>query len=132
MITKRLFILLPLLLIGVLFQSFFWVPTYDKQATVNPERLTKFIESSGGDARILNPIRHADSASNDIVSKVFDGLLDQDDQLDLRPRLAESWTQYEEAYLTLALQNLPDKNLPVHAKDWVPYNGNPIFLSNAW
>ncbi len=132
MITKRLFILLPLLLIGVLFQSFFWVPTYDKQATGNPERLTKFIESSGGDARILNPILHADTSSGEIVSKVFDGLLDQDDQLDLRPRLAENWTQYEEAYLTLALQNLSDKNLPVHAKDWVHYIQNVMKVSPQW
>ncbi|MDH3256661.1 MAG: peptide ABC transporter substrate-binding protein, partial [Nitrospinota bacterium] len=78
MITKRLLILIPVLLIGVLIQSFFWVPTYDKQATGNPERLLKFIESSSGDARILNPILHADTASGDIVSKVFDGLLDLD------------------------------------------------------
>lgn len=132
MITKRLFILLPLLLIGILLQSFFWVPTYDKQATGNPERLTKFIESSGGDARILNPILHADTSSGDIVSKVFDGLLDQDDQLNLRPRLADSWTQYEEAYLTLALQTLSDKNLPTHARDWIPFIQEKMNASPQW
>lgn len=132
MITKRLFILLPLLLIGILLQSFFWVPTYDKQATGNPERLTKFIESSGGDARILNPILNADTASHDIVSKVFDGLLDQDDQLNLRPRLAESWTQYEEAYLTLAPQKLADKNLPAHAQDWIPFIQDKMKASPQW
>ena len=96
MTTKRLLIILPVILIGILIQSFFWVPTYDKQATGNPERLIKFIESSSGDARLLNPALHADTASGDIVNLVFDGLLDLDDQLNLRPRLAESWTQYEE------------------------------------
>ena len=128
--TKRLFIFLPVILIGVLLQSFFWVPTYDKQATGNPERLIKYIESVSGDARILNPILHADSASSQIVDKIFDGLLGQDDQLNLRPRLAQSWTQYEEAYLTLA----PDaqSNLPSRPQGWIPYIQNKIKVSPQW
>jgi ABC-type transport system substrate-binding protein len=132
MTTKRLFIFLPVLLIGVLIQSFFWVPTYDKQATGNPERLTKFIESSGGDARILNPILHADTSSGDIVSKVFDGLLDQDDQLNLRPRLAETWIQYEEAYLTLVSRKSAGRNLPARLQDWIPYIQNKMKVSPQW
>jgi ABC-type transport system substrate-binding protein len=132
MTTKRLLILLPVLLVGILIQSFFWVPTYDKQATGNPERLIKFIESSSGDARILNPILHADTASGDIVNKVFDGLLDQDDQLNLRPRLAASWTQYEEAYLTLAPHKLSGRNLPARPEDWIPYIQNKMQASPQW
>jgi ABC-type transport system substrate-binding protein len=132
MTTKRLFILLPVLLIGILIQSFFWVPTYDKQATGNPERLTKFIESSSGDARLLNPILNADTASSQIVSKIFDGLLDQDDQLDLRPRLAESWAQYEEAYLTLVPNKSADKKLPTRPQDWIPYIQNKMKVSPQW
>jgi ABC-type transport system substrate-binding protein len=130
MITKRLFIFLPLILIGVLIQSFFWIPTYDKQATGNRERLIKFIESSSGDARILNPALNADSASSQIVSKVFDGLLDQDDQLNLRPRLAENWTLYEEAYLTLP----PDtqSKLPLRPQDWIPYIQSKMKVSPQW
>lgn len=130
MITKRLFILLPVILIGVLIQSFFWVPTYDKQAAGNPERLIKFIESAAGDARILNPILNADSASSQIVGKVFDGLLDLDDQLNLRPRLAESWTQYEETYLTLPPSSQP--NLPSRPEDWIPYIQNKMKASSQW
>jgi peptide/nickel transport system substrate-binding protein len=130
--TKRLLILLPLLLIGVLLQSFLWVPTYDKQTTGNPERLTKFIESSSGDARMLNPILHADTSSGGIVDKVFDGLLGQDDQLNLRPRLAESWVQYEEAYLTLVPHQLAGKNLPARPQDWIPYIQNKMNVSPAW
>jgi ABC-type transport system substrate-binding protein len=130
MTTKRLFIFLPLVLIGILIQSFFWVPTYDKQATGNPERLIKYIESSSGDARILSPILNADSASSQIVSKVFDGLLGQDDQLNLRPRLAKNWTLYEEAYLTLP----PDaqSNLLSRPQDWIPYIQNKIKVSPQW
>ena len=130
MTTKRLFIVLPVILIGVLIQSFFWVPTYDKQAAGNPERLIKFIESVSGDARILNPILNADSASSQIVTKVFDGLLDQDDQLNLRPRLAESWTQYEEAYLTLPLD--AKSNLPSRPQDWIAYIRNKMNVSPQW
>jgi ABC-type transport system substrate-binding protein len=130
MTTKRLFIFLPVILIGVLAQSFFWVPTYDKQASGNPERLIKFIESAAGDARILNPILNADSASSQIVSKVFDGLLGQDDQLNLRPRLAESWTQYEEAYLTLPSNS--QSNLPSRPEGWIPYIQSKMKVSPQW
>ena len=132
MTIKRLFIVLPLLLIGLLIQSFFWVPTYDNQVTGNPERLIKFIESSSGDARMLNPILHADMASGDIVDKVFDGLLDFDDQLNLRPRLAESWTQYEEAYLTLVPQRTDSRNLPSRPQDWIPFIRQKIQVSPQW
>ena len=132
MIIKRLLILLPLLLVGVLLQSFFWVPTYDKQATGNPKRLNKFIESSSGDARILNPILHADSASQQIVGKVFDGLLDLDDQLNLKPLLAENWTQYEEAYLTLIPQKSNTENTPVRPQDWIPYVQEKMRASPQW
>ena len=130
MTTKRLFIFLPLILIGVLIQSFFWVPTYDKQAKGNPERLIKYIESSGGDARLLNPALASDKTSGDIADKIFDGLLGLDDQLNLRPRLAESWTLYEEAYLTLPPD--PQSNLPSRPKDWIPYIQNKIKVSPQW
>jgi len=132
MTTKRLLIILPLVLIGVLIQSFFWVPTYDKQATGNPERLVKFIESSAGDARMLNPILHADTASGGIVEKVFDGLLDLDGQLNLRPRLAESWTQYEEAWLTLPPGLKGSRNLPARPEEWIPFIQNKMKVSPQW
>ncbi len=99
MLIKRILIWTPLILVAILAQSFFWVPTYNDQATGNPKRLLRYIEATTGDARILNPILSADTASSAISERVFDGLLDLDDQLRLRPRLAESWVQYEEAYL---------------------------------
>ncbi|MDH5762126.1 MAG: ABC transporter substrate-binding protein [Nitrospinota bacterium] len=132
MATKRFLIILPLALIGLLLQSFFWVPTYDNQAKGNPERLIKFIETSSGDARMLNPVLHADSASGNIVSKVFDGLLDQDDQLNLRARLAESWTQYEEAYLTLAPDMIAGENLPASPEAWFSYIQNQMNVDSKW
>ena len=99
MLTKRILILLPIIIFMILLQSFFWVPTYDEQVRGNPHRLEEFITASIGDAKILNPILNADSASSAIVEPVFDGLIDRDENLRFRGRLAESWTIYEEAYI---------------------------------
>jgi ABC-type transport system substrate-binding protein len=81
------------------------VPTYDKQASGNPQRLVTYIEGSIGDAKILNPILNADSASSSIVGHVFEGLLDLDENLTLRGRLATDWTITEKAYLLVNAQN---------------------------
>ncbi len=98
MLIKKILILLPLTIFIILLQSFFWVPTYDEQVRGNPRRLEEFITASTGDAKILNPILHADSASSEITSLVFDGLIDRDENLRFRGRLAERWDIYEEAY----------------------------------
>ncbi len=99
MLLKRLLIIVPSLFILGLLQSFVWVPTYDKQAAGNPDRLRTYVEASIGDAKILNPILNADTASSGIVALVFDGLLDLDDKLALRGRLAADWRITEEAFL---------------------------------
>ena len=98
MITKRILIFAPLLLTLILLQSYFWVPTYEQQAKSNPDRLNQYINASIGDAAILNPILSADSASSEIEGRVFEGLLDRDENLNFRGRLAKSWKIYEEAY----------------------------------
>jgi ABC-type transport system substrate-binding protein len=98
MLIKKILILLPIIIFFILLQSFFWVPTYDEQVKGNPYRLEEFITASIGDAKILNPILNADSASSTIVAQVFDGLIDRDENLRFRSRLAESWDIYEEAY----------------------------------
>ena len=98
MTTKRILIFAPLLLTLVLLQSYFWVPTYEQQAKGNPDRLEEYINASIGDAAILNPILSADSASSEIEEKVFEGLLDRDEDLNFRGRLAKTWKIYEEAY----------------------------------
>jgi ABC-type transport system substrate-binding protein len=98
MTTKRILIFAPLLLTLVLLQSYFWVPTYEQQAKGNPDRLGQYINASIGDAAILNPILSADSASSEIEGKVFEGLLDRDEDLNFRGRLAKTWRIYEEAY----------------------------------
>ena len=99
MALKHLLLLIPLALTGFLLQSYFWVPTYETQAKGNPDRLVTYIEGSTGDAKILNPILNADTASSNIVSHVFDGLLDLDENLNLRGRLALDWTITERAFL---------------------------------
>ena len=109
MSLKRWLLLAPLLLIIFLLQSYFWVPTYEKQATGNPKRLVTYIEGSIGDAKTLNPILNADSASSTIVGHVFEGLLDLDENLNLRGRLARDWSITEKAYLLVNPYNrFPD------------------------
>ncbi len=98
MTTRRVLILAPVLLILVLLQSYFWVPTYEQQTRGNPERLDEYIIGSIGDASILNSILSADSASSNIETMVFEGLIDRDEQLRFRGRLATSWDVYEEAF----------------------------------
>ncbi|MCJ7664214.1 MAG: ABC transporter substrate-binding protein [Desulfobacterales bacterium] len=98
MIVRRILIGAPLVLIIFLLQSYLWVPTYEQQTKGNPERLNEYITASIGDASILNPILSADSASNDIESKVFEGLIDRDQELRFRGRVARSWTINEEAF----------------------------------
>ncbi len=98
MTIKRLLVIIPSVLILFLLQSYFWVPTYEEQTKGNPQRLVQYVTGSIGDASILNPILSADSASSQIESIVFEGLIDRDENLHFRGRLARSWDIYEEAY----------------------------------
>jgi len=98
MTTKRILIFAPLVLTLILIQSYFWVPTYEQQARGNPSRLNEFINASIGDATILNPILSAEAASSEIEGKVFEGLIDRDENLRFRGRLATGWKINEEAF----------------------------------
>jgi ABC-type transport system substrate-binding protein len=89
---------MPTLIILVLIQSYFWVPTYEQQTKGNPERLNEYITGSIGDASLLNPILSADSASSAIENMVFEGLVDRDEELHFRGRLATSWEITEQAF----------------------------------
>lgn len=107
--VKRTLILAPTLVSLFLLQSYFWVPTFEDQVKGDPGRLIRYIETSIGDASILNPTLAADSASADINGLVFEGLIDRDLDLSFRGRLATSWEIYEEAYLIVdETQRLPD------------------------
>ncbi len=98
---KRFLILAPIVLILFLLQSYLWVPGYKSQTVDNPARSRQYIEASIGDAKILNPILFSDGSSAAIVAQVFDGLLDTDENLHLRGRLARSWEISETAYLAV-------------------------------
>ncbi len=107
--VKQTLILAPTLVSLFLLQSYFWVPTFEDQVKGDPGRLIRYIETSIGDASILNPTLAADSASAAINGLVFDGLIDRDLDLSFRGRLAESWDIFEEAYLVVdETQRLPD------------------------
>ena len=87
--TKWLLIALPLMVFGVLAQSAFWVPTYDGQARANPERLRTFLRANIGDAKTLNPIISSNSAASEIMEdNLFEGLVNDDENLKLVPGLA--------------------------------------------
>ena len=101
MTTRRILIFAPVILMIVLLQSYFWVPTYEQQTRGNPERFNEYITASIGDASILNPILSADASSSQIESKIFEGLIDYDEKLRFRGRLATSWKVYEEAFFHL-------------------------------
>ncbi len=98
MTIRRVLIFTPIIIILFLLQSYFWVPTYEEQSRGNPKRLNEYITASIGDASILNPILSADSASSQIESMVFEGLIDRDEDLNFRGRLATSWRIHEEAF----------------------------------
>jgi ABC-type transport system substrate-binding protein len=99
--VKRWLIAIPLVVVALLLQSAFWVPRYETQSAGNPKRLTHFIEAGIGDPQILNPILSADSAASEIENLVFDTLLDVDEQLQPRGKLAQAWEITEEAYLAV-------------------------------
>ena len=122
MTTRRFLIIAPLVVIGVLLQSYFWVPTYEEQTRGNPERLEKFIAASNGDASLLNPILSADTASSSIESMVFEGLIDRDENLRFRGRLARSWSISETAYFYVnpdASVNGAEDNSAAHVAHWI-------------
>jgi ABC-type transport system substrate-binding protein len=98
---KRFLIGAPIVLFLVLAQSYFWAPTYQSQTKGNPDRVVKFIDASIGDAKILNPTLSADASSSQINGLVFEGLLDLDENLNLRGRLATKWTISETVYLAV-------------------------------
>jgi len=98
MTIRKILIFTPIVIIVFLLQSYFWVPTYKEQSRGNPDRLNEYITASIGDASILNPILSADSASSQIESMVFEGLIDRDEDLNFRGRLATTWRIYEEAF----------------------------------
>ncbi|MCJ7682657.1 MAG: ABC transporter substrate-binding protein [Desulfobacteraceae bacterium] len=101
MTIRRILILIPTLIILFLLQSYLWVPTYEEQTKGNPNRLHEYITASTGDATSLNPIISSNSTSSQIESLVFDSLLDRDEELRFRGRLATSWEISEEAYFYL-------------------------------
>lgn len=94
-------IVTPFAIVAILLQALWWVPGPDSHAAISAKRWGAFVQSSSGDAKLLNPILNADTASARIVDLVFDGLLGLDENLNLRGRLAHRWSIDEKARLIL-------------------------------
>ncbi len=122
---RRILIGVPILFIAFLIQSYFWVPTYEEQTRGNPRRLVEYIEASGGDAQILNPILSSDTTSSSIEEKVFEGLIDYDENLRYRGRLANRWDIYEEAFFYV------NREVPIPGLGQTDAEGVAQFLREA-
>ncbi|HSO19477.1 MAG TPA: hypothetical protein VLT88_08475, partial [Desulfosarcina sp.] len=109
MTLRRMLIIAPASVTLVLLISYFWVPTYEEQTRGNPDRLVQFVTTSSGDAAMLNPILAADSASSQINGLVFEGLIDRDENLQFRGRVAHSWKIYEQAFFYINPQAATDR-----------------------
>src|SRR6478736_10469197 len=97
--TKWLLIALPLIVASVLAQSALWVPNYTSQDKGNAERLRTFVRASIGDAKILNPIINSNATGDEIMEdKLFEGLVNDDENLKIVPGLADRWETREDAY----------------------------------
>lgn len=104
MTIRRFLIIAPAIVTLVLLGSYFWVPTYEEQTKGNPDRLVQYITASIGDAAILNPILSSDNSSSQIEGMVFEGLIDRDEDLQHRGRVARSWRVFEHAYFYINAQ----------------------------
>lgn len=98
MYIRRFLIIAPALVSLILLISYFWVPTYEEQTRGNPDRLEHFITAYISDATLLNPVLSAEAASSRIEARVFDGLIDYDENLHYRGRVADHWRLFEQAY----------------------------------
>lgn len=107
--TKWLLLALPLAIFAVLLQSSLWTPTYASQANGNPKRLVTFIRSELADPTMLNPILASDGGALDLMHEnIFEGLVGADENMRLSPKLADSWTITEDAFLAV----MPERKLP--------------------
>lgn len=82
---KILLLSLPSIILFTFLVNFLFVGLQPKKA------INQLIISSIGDASFLNPVLAQDSASSDINSLVFNGLLKYNEELILTGDLAESW-----------------------------------------
>ncbi len=83
-----------------------------------------YVDASIGDASMLNPLLSTDSASNDINSAVFNGLLKYDKDLKLVPELAESFKVTEDGrVVTFQLR----KNVLWH--DGLPFTADDVMFT---
>ncbi|MEK7846742.1 MAG: peptide-binding protein, partial [Nitrospinota bacterium] len=96
------------------------------------DRLYQFIQGSIGDASILNPILSADASSSDINSMVFEGLLDYDEELRYRGRLATNWEIYEEAVFFVDVERRFPDGVPITAKEIVNRINKSSDPSTGW
>lgn len=85
---------LVLLSVPALIMIIFFVSFFSARGTVD-KNINQLVMGSIGDASYLNPVLSQDSASSDINSFVFNGLLKYDKDLNIKGDLALSWKVIE-------------------------------------
>jgi len=89
---KRFLILTPILVFAVLGLSLCVARQHFE------EKLNQLVLSSLGDAERLNPILSTDSMSGDVNDRVFNGLIKYNENMELVPDLAESYTISQKSF----------------------------------
>ncbi len=82
---------LPLIILAAFLTNLFFPASVFPQFPENPDYGDSIIVASIGDARTLVPILASDSASADICSLIFNGLVKYDKDINLVGDLAQSW-----------------------------------------
>ncbi|PWU05629.1 MAG: hypothetical protein C5B47_08745 [Verrucomicrobia bacterium] len=81
------------IVIGVpLFFAFLITASFLNELTLASKKKNEMIISLAGDPQNFNPIQSTDTTSSAISGNIFDGLLKYDENLELAPELAQSWT----------------------------------------
>jgi ABC-type transport system substrate-binding protein len=83
---RRTIVLLPLALLvyfGIAFVTVRFTP---------PKKINQLTIGSTGEAKVLNPILYTTTSDGEVCSMVFRGLVKYDENINLVPDLAESWT----------------------------------------
>jgi peptide/nickel transport system substrate-binding protein len=100
MTVKKISVITIAVLSGIigflLFKSIFKKNPYDMPVNIDESKTTPeygdiYVDSSIGDANLLNPVIGSDSASHEIAKLLFNGLVKYDKDLKLTGDLAERW-----------------------------------------
>lgn len=99
--NKKLFMLLFVVILGV--ASYIKFSANDVKAQ-EVEKKNKIAIAMKADPKTLDPQKSIDTMSNKSITLIYDSLLDLDEDLNLKPNLAESWERLDECNVVFHLK----------------------------